>query len=80
MYMRRATINRKKSGNKKDVSIIIPARNEAKNLPKLLNSIAKDPQIEVIVMDDDSTDNTPAIAKHYDAKVHTVNNDMTWKG
>lgn len=80
MYMRRATISRKRSENKKDVSIIIPARNEAKNLPKLLNSIAKDPQIEVIVMDDDSTDNTIAIAKYYDAKVYTVNNDMTWKG
>ncbi len=80
MYMYRATITSKIKENKTAVSVIVPARNEAENLPKLLNSIPKNERIEVIVMDDDSTDNTQAIAVHYGAKAYTVNNDKAWKG
>lgn len=51
------------------ISLIIPARNEAENLPFLLDSLrnqtySKD-LFEVIVMDDHSTDETVAIAKKY---------------
>src|SRR5688572_9663867 len=51
------------------ISLIIPARNEAKNLPFLLDSLQgqalpKD-LFEVIVIDDHSTDETVAIAKKY---------------
>lgn len=46
------------------VSIIIPARNEERNLPPLLRSIsdAGIPPKEVVVVDDGSSDNTAAIA------------------
>jgi chlorobactene glucosyltransferase len=55
--------------NAPTVSIIVPARNEEHNLPRLLRSlIALDyPTFEVIVVDDASTDATPAIADRYEA-------------
>ncbi|SHK26660.1 4,4'-diaponeurosporenoate glycosyltransferase [Anaerobranca californiensis DSM 14826] len=54
-----------------DVSIIIPARNEEKNLPKLLGSI-REQKInvkEIIVVDDQSIDKTTENAKNYGAKI-----------
>lgn len=53
------------------VSIIIPARNEENNLPRLLASIAASaaPPAEVIVVDDASTDNTARIAQSFGAPV-----------
>ena len=54
-------------------SVIIPARNEAHNLPKLLRSLASQsatPQ-EVIVVDDGSTDATAELARQLGAKVIT---------
>ena len=53
------------------ISLIIPARNEEDNLPKLLASMAAQqlqPK-EVIVVDDQSEDKTPEIAKEYHATV-----------
>jgi len=51
------------------ISVIIPARNEEKNIGKLLSSIEKQtypkPLFEVIVVDDHSTDNTAAIVNSY---------------
>lgn len=45
-----------------DLSIIIPAKNEAENLPSLIDEIvaalASEPSFEVIVVDDGSTDGT----------------------
>lgn len=53
------------------VSIIIPARNEAKRLPVLLKSLQKQvyDHYEVIVIDDDSEDGTSSIAKGFGARV-----------
>ncbi|MCX8092357.1 MAG: glycosyltransferase family 2 protein [Verrucomicrobiae bacterium] len=54
-----------------DVSVIIPARNEAHNLPKLLDSIAQQsvqPR-EVIVVNDASTDATAEVAARHGARV-----------
>lgn len=53
------------------VSIIIPARNEERNLPRLLRSIADagDPPQQVVVVDDGSTDDTAAIAARLGARV-----------
>jgi len=47
-----------------DVSIIIPARNEENNLPRLLRSIAtSNPgKVEVLVIDDHSSDRTALVA------------------
>lgn len=53
------------------VSIIIPARNEERNLPRLLQSIAHSairPQ-EVVVVDDGSADETAAVAGNMGARV-----------
>jgi 4,4'-diaponeurosporenoate glycosyltransferase len=54
-----------------NVSIIIPARDEANSLPRLLESLSGQtarPR-EIIVVDDDSTDETAAVAKAGGANV-----------
>lgn len=53
------------------ISVIIPARNEASNLPRLLDSLKQQsvqPK-EVIVVDDDSEDDTVQIAEQYGARI-----------
>ena len=51
---------------KHELSIIIPALNEARNLEKLLRSIKiQNFQCEIIVADAGSNDNTVSIAKKY---------------
>lgn len=59
---------------KLNVSIIIPARNEAKRIQPLLKSIQQQTNVirEWIVVDDHSTDGTGAIAQSYGAKVITA--------
>ncbi len=56
---------------RENVSIIIPARDEEKNLPRLLNSIAGASigSVEVLVVDDGSTDKTAALASSLGARV-----------
>jgi 4,4'-diaponeurosporenoate glycosyltransferase len=55
------------------LSIIIPARNEEENLPRLLRSISASvlQPAEILVVDDDSTDNTASIAQSLGATVAT---------
>lgn len=56
-----------------DISLIIPARNEEKNIKKLLisiNNLTIKP-LEVIVVDDESTDQTANVAKEFGATVLT---------
>lgn len=51
-------------------SILIPARNEERNLPHLLGSIPTPPPgSEIFVIDDASTDNTAALAQAQGARV-----------
>jgi glycosyltransferase involved in cell wall biosynthesis len=54
------------------VSIIIPAKNEEKTLPKTIKSIKKSVNVpfELIVVDNNSTDKTSTIAKQLGAKVY----------
>ena len=54
-----------------NVSVIVPARNEEHNLPTLLSSLAaqKAKPLEVIVVDDGSTDRTAIIAGQFGATV-----------
>ena len=54
-----------------EISVIIPARDEEENLPRLLHSIAQQniAPYEVIVVNDCSRDQTAAIAKEWGAKV-----------
>ncbi len=58
-------------GDAANVSIIIPARNEAVNLPRLLTSLSASMVTpgEVIVVDDGSTDDTAAIAASFGVTV-----------
>jgi len=53
------------------LSVIIPARNEACNLSFLLESLKKQSRLpdEIIVADDDSTDQTVAIAQNFGVRV-----------
>jgi len=75
-----ATVSDK--ANKK-LSIIIPARNEANNLPLLLQSIhqQKFQPFELLVVDDDSTDDTVRVAVSNGAQVVTFHHDeQVWQG
>ena len=70
--------NEPKDNSKKSnlsISVIIPARNEEKNLENLFNSLKNQTTRleEVILVDNDSTDKTPNIGKKYNAKVITLN-------
>jgi len=53
------------------ISVIIPARNEATNLPPLLESLRHAALVpaQILIIDDGSTDNTAAIATQYGATV-----------
>jgi len=56
------------------ISVIIPARNEEKNMPELLESLLKQSVMidEIIVVDDHSKDRTKTIAEGYGIKVFTA--------
>ena len=57
--------------NDKRVSVIVPARNEEKNLPYILNSLNAQTYkpFEIIVVDDFSEDKTKEIASQYGVKI-----------
>ncbi|MDY6833291.1 MAG: glycosyltransferase [Chloroflexota bacterium] len=57
-----------------NVSVIIPARNESHNIVRLLQSLKCQtfPPLEVVVVDDDSTDDTANIAKQLKSKVISI--------
>lgn len=80
----------KNSGQKSEatVSIIIAAKNEAGNLPRLLEKLVEQehPNFEVIVVNDRSTDETKDILKHWEAKypfirvIHIDTLPASWTG
>ncbi len=61
-------------GKSPKISVIIPARNEAHNLPGLLSSLRAQTlqPHEIICIDDASTDKTAAVAKSFGVKVLQV--------
>ncbi|UDI77432.1 glycosyltransferase family 2 protein [Staphylococcus taiwanensis] len=76
MYNRRHLLHFQKDKIKSKsqaVSVIIPARDEAQRIHRLLQSLTKQTvQAEVIVMDDDSQDETAKIAQQFGAQVYRV--------
>jgi chlorobactene glucosyltransferase len=56
------------------VSVLIPARNEERNIAKLLTSLAQEeyPNLEILVLDDGSTDATAAICASFAAKDNRI--------
>ncbi len=52
------------------ISVLIPARNEAGNIGRCLSSFSKQdyPNLEIIVLDDNSTDGTGAVVQEFTAK------------
>ena len=55
---------------RESLGIIVPARDEANNLPRLLGSLPKSAEaLEVVVVDDESSDDTAAIARLHGARV-----------
>lgn len=61
-------------GDRRRVSVIVPARNEQARLPPLLASLKTQDyaEFEVIVVDDNSTDRTAALAREAGATVLTL--------
>ena len=54
----------------RDISIILPARNEAESLEKLLPELRRNfPEEEIIVVNDGSSDNTVELCEHNQVKV-----------
>lgn len=65
------------------VSIVVPARDEERNLPALLTSLAalQYPRTEVIVVDDASSDRTAEIARKHGARLIQVDGpEAGWTG
>jgi 4,4'-diaponeurosporenoate glycosyltransferase len=60
-----------KKSTRRSLSIIVPARNEAKTIPSLLRSLKGqlEPDDEIIVVDDQSDDETCVVAQQHDARV-----------
>lgn len=58
------------------VSILMPAFNSERFIRNALASIPKTDKIEIIVVNDGSTDNTAAIAKEFDIKLIDRKNNM----
>jgi len=56
------------------VSVLIPARNEERNIAKLLTSLAQEeyPNLEILVLDDGSTDATAAICASFSTKDNRI--------
>ncbi len=62
------------------VSILIPARNEESNLPKLLNSLGKQdwPRLDIHILDDQSEDSTRKVAEEFrDAMKSRMRDDLS---
>lgn len=82
VFVRRGYVPKDTTADMPDrLSIIIPARNEAANLPQLFRSLqAQQIDIhEVLVIDDGSTDQTQAVAQRFGATVLATKTDQPGK-
>src|SRR5207248_8775254 len=51
------------------ISVVIPTRNEAASIGRVLDDIPRPPVTDVVVVDAESTDGTPAVAAAHGARV-----------
>ena len=60
-----------------EVSVVIPAFNAAEFLPQVLESVFRQthPPLEIIVVDDGSTDGTPETMQRFQGRVHYLRQD-----
>jgi glycosyltransferase involved in cell wall biosynthesis len=65
-------------GSKSSVSIVIPAKNEARNLPHVLARLPED--CEVILVDGNSTDDTVDVARHLMPGITVIGQTRQGKG
>ncbi|MBL7797807.1 MAG: glycosyltransferase, partial [Saprospiraceae bacterium] len=70
LALHRPTQNSKLKTQNSKLSVLICARNEAENLRKNLPAVLEQqyPDFEVLVVDDDSTDDTPAVLHFFQEK------------
>lgn len=64
------------------ITVVVPARNEARRLPNLLSRLAAEPgePLEVLVVDDASIDCTAEVARQFGASVLRVDPPDGWMG
>lgn len=76
------TLKTKSTSNDKLISILIPARNEEGNIQACLDSCLNQSYTnkEIIVLDDNSTDNTLEILNRYSDKIKIINGEILPKG
>jgi 4,4'-diaponeurosporenoate glycosyltransferase len=70
----RRTVPRIDDGARRRVAVLVPAHNEAPRLPGLLASLRRQEgvELEVVVVDDRSTDATASVARELGARVWSV--------
>src|SRR4051812_38486861 len=75
---RAGTVRRPSTTRRPTVSVIVPALNEAKNLPHVLSKL--DGVDEIILVDGGSVDDTPAIARQLRPQIRIVSQTRRGKG
>jgi glycosyltransferase involved in cell wall biosynthesis len=71
--------HRRRASDNPRVSVVVPARNEAKNLPIMFQNIPQD-VFEIVVVDGNSTDNTIEVAKSLRKNVRVIGQERPGKG
>jgi glycosyltransferase involved in cell wall biosynthesis len=80
LYQRRLqAVGAASGGSEPTVSVVIPAKNEARNLPQVFAGLADDLH-EVILVDGDSTDDTVAVARRLRPGITVIGQTRKGKG
>ncbi len=87
-FVFRADYSKSKTSTNGLVSVIIPVRNESKNIENILNDLSSQSykNLEIIIVDDDSEDNTSEIVleqSHSDKRIQLIASGLTderWLG